>query len=159
MLKVCWWLQGRLFQLWHCVRDQTEQIEKIGPPPPLHILFLFLYFSFFYFFCYFFFSPVLRWHGPFFDFFFVFFYIYKYWDSRYRKKKEKEESSHRPATGIFVRKDRHIVCLCWFAIDFFLWLAYLKINSQEKSPSFNKSCLHLLPTMLCGFYWIFYLLT
>ena len=44
MLKVCWWLQGRLFQLWHYVRDQTEQIEKIGPP--LHILFLFLFYFF-----------------------------------------------------------------------------------------------------------------
>ena len=42
--------------------------------------------------------------------FFVFFFVYKYWASRYRKKKEKEESSHRPATGIFVRKDRHTVC-------------------------------------------------
>ena len=27
-------MQGRLFQLWQCVRDQTEQIVKIGPPPP-----------------------------------------------------------------------------------------------------------------------------
>ena len=40
------WVQGRLFQLWQCVRDQTEQIVKIGPPPPppLHILFLFCFF-------------------------------------------------------------------------------------------------------------------
>ena len=28
------WMQGRLFQLCQCVRDQTEQIEKIPPPPP-----------------------------------------------------------------------------------------------------------------------------
>ena len=33
--------------------------------------------------------------------------IYKFWDSRYRMKKEKEESSHRPATRIFVRMYRH----------------------------------------------------
>ena len=120
MLKVCWWLQGRLFQLWHCVRDQTEQIEKI--PPPLHILFLFLYFSFI------FFALFCDDMGHFLNFF-VFFYVYKYWDSRYRKKKEKEESSHRPTTGIFVRMDRRTVCICWFKIYFFLWLAYLKINS------------------------------
>ena len=68
MLKVWWWLQGRLFQLWHYVRDQTEQIEKIGPP--LHIfIFVFFFFSFFFVI---FFSPVLRWHGPFFDFFCIF---------------------------------------------------------------------------------------
>ena len=102
MLKVCWWLQGRLFQLWHYVRDQTEQIEKIGPPYTFYFYFFILFFVIF---C----NPVLRWHGPFFDFFCIFFYVYKYWASRYRKKKEKEESSHRPATGIFVRKDRHTV--------------------------------------------------
>ena len=54
-------MQGRLFQLWQCVKDQTEQIAKIGPL--LHILFLFLYFFCCYFlpcfvltffFCYFF---------------------------------------------------------------------------------------------------------
>ena len=55
-MKVCLWLQERLFQLWHCVRDQIEQIEKIGPP--LHILFLFLYFLFCFFFVLFF-CPVL----------------------------------------------------------------------------------------------------
>ena len=123
-MKVCWWLQGRLFQLWHCVRDQTEQIEKIGPPYTFYFCFCIFYFDFLLFFC-----PVLRWHGPFLKFFFVFFYVYKYWDSRYRKKKEKEESSHRPTTRIFVRRDRHTVCICWFKNYFFLWLAYLKINS------------------------------
>ena len=87
-------MQGRLFQLWRCVKDQTEQIEKIGPP--LHILFLFLYFFFVIFLPW---AILLN--------FFVFFYGYKFWDSRYRKKKEKEESSHRPATRIFVRKYRH----------------------------------------------------
>ena len=40
------WMQGRLFQLWQCVRDQTGQIVKIAPP--LHILFLFLYFFYFF---------------------------------------------------------------------------------------------------------------
>ena len=49
------WL--RLFQLWHCVRDQTEQIEKIGPPPPPYTFYF--YFCIFHFFCYFS-SPVLR---------------------------------------------------------------------------------------------------
>ena len=29
------WMQGRLFQLWQCVRDQTEQIVKT-PPTLLH---------------------------------------------------------------------------------------------------------------------------
>ena len=43
MTENCCWMQGRLFQLWQCVRDLTEQIEKI-PPPPLHIFFLSLYF-------------------------------------------------------------------------------------------------------------------
>ena len=72
MLKVCWWLQGRLFQLWHCVRDQTEQIEKIAPHPPLHILLLFLYFSFLFFYVIFFLPCPMRWHGPFFSFFCIF---------------------------------------------------------------------------------------
>ena len=27
-------MQGRLFQMWQCVRDQAEQIVKIPPPPP-----------------------------------------------------------------------------------------------------------------------------
>ena len=71
MLKVCWWLQGRLFQLWHYVRDQTEQIEKIGPP--LHILFL--YFSFFLFFCYFFLALSCDDMGHFLIFF-VFFFMF-----------------------------------------------------------------------------------
>ena len=42
-----------------------------------------------------------------------FFYVHKFWDSRYRKKKEKEESSHRPATRIFVRKYGHTVFICF----------------------------------------------
>ena len=71
MLKVCWWLQGRLFQLWHYVRDQTEQIEKIGPPPTHFYFCIFLLFFFVIFF-----SPVLRWHGPFFDFFLNFFVMF-----------------------------------------------------------------------------------
>ena len=125
-MKVCWWLQGRLFQLWRCVRDQTEQIEKIGPPPPTHFIFIFVFFILF-FFCYFF--ALFCDDMGHFLIFFVFLYVYKYWDSRYRKKKEKEESSHRPVTRIFVRKDRHTVCICWFKNYFFLWLAYLKINS------------------------------
>ena len=95
--------------MWHYVRDQPEQIEKIVPP--LHI-FLFLYFSFFPFFVIFFLALSCDDMGHFLIFFVFFFYVYKYWASRYRKKKEKEESSHRPATGIFVRKDRHTVCLC-----------------------------------------------
>ena len=46
------WMQGRLFQLWQCVRDQTEQIVKIGPRPPTHFIFIFVFliFSFFFFF-------------------------------------------------------------------------------------------------------------
>ena len=65
-MKVCSWLQGRLFQLWHCVRDQTEQIEKIGPPPS-HFIFIFVLF----FFCHFFalFSDDM---GHFFTFFCMF---------------------------------------------------------------------------------------
>ena len=50
--------------------------------------------------------------GHFFNFVCIFFYVYKFWDSRYRKKKEKEESSDRPATRIFVRKNRHTVFIC-----------------------------------------------
>ena len=123
-MKVCWWLQGRLFQLWHCVRDQTQQIEDWPPPPPTHFIFVFFYFVFL--------GGVALFcddMGHFIIFLYFVFYVYKYWDSRYRKKKEKEESSHRPATRIFVRKDRHTVCICWFKNYFFLWLAYLKINS------------------------------
>ena len=40
------WMQGRLFQLWQCVRDQTEQIVKIAPPPPTHFIFIFVFFIF-----------------------------------------------------------------------------------------------------------------
>ena len=118
MMRVCWWLQGRLFQLWHCVTDQTEQIKKIGPPAT-HFIFIFVFF---------FFALFCDDMGHFFNFV-VFLYVYKYWDSRYRKKKEKEESSPRPATRIFVWKDRHTMCICWFKNYFFLWHAYLKINS------------------------------
>ena len=45
------WMQGRLFQLWQCVRDQTEQIVKVGPPsphppppPPTQFIFIFVFF-------------------------------------------------------------------------------------------------------------------
>ena len=68
MLKVWWWLQGRLFQLWHYVRDQTEQIEKIGPP----YTFLFLYFSFFLFFLLFFLALSCDDMGHFLIFFCIF---------------------------------------------------------------------------------------
>ena len=63
------WMQERLFQLWQCVRDQTEQV---------------VVFSFFFFFFHFLPCFELTWA----IFFFVFFYVYKFWDSRYRKKKE-----------------------------------------------------------------------
>ena len=48
--------------------------------------------------------------GHFFNFF-VFFYVYKYWDSRYEKIPLSLSSFYRPATRIFVRKDRHSVHL------------------------------------------------
>ena len=56
--------------------------------------------------------------GHFFNFFNIFFTCYKFWDSRYRKMKEKEESSHRPATRIFLRKNRHSVHLYGFKLLF-----------------------------------------
>ena len=116
MMENCWWLQGRLFQLWHCVRDQTEQIEKIPPPPPhTHFIFIFALFC------------VDMGH---FLIFLYFFYVYKFWDFRYREKKEKEESSHRPATRIFVRKNRHTVFICIdLKFTFSCVLPTWKINS------------------------------
>ena len=66
-------MQGRLFQLWQCVRDQTEQIEKNGP---LHILFLFIYF-FLLFFCYFFARFCVD-VGHFFLFFYVFYVFFMF---------------------------------------------------------------------------------
>ena len=51
--------EGRLFQLWQCVRDQTEQIEKI---PPTHFIFIFVFLIFFFLFFYYFLpSFVLTW--------------------------------------------------------------------------------------------------
>ena len=45
-------MQGRLFQLWQCVRAQTEQIVKIGPPTHFIFIFVFLiFFDFLKFFC------------------------------------------------------------------------------------------------------------
>ena len=114
MMENCRWLQGRLVQLLQCVRDQTEQIENI-PPPPLHILFLYFVILLF---CYFFLIFFAMFCVDMAHFFNFFFYAYKFWDSRYRKKKEKEEFSHRPATRIFVRKYRHSVDLFWFKITF-----------------------------------------
>ena len=56
MAENCCWMQGRLFQLWQCVRDQTEQIEKIVTPPPLptHFIFIFVFLFFYLFFLLFF---------------------------------------------------------------------------------------------------------
>ena len=49
MTENCCCMQGRLFQLWQCVRDQTEQIEKIPPPPPpTHFIFIFVFFIFYF---------------------------------------------------------------------------------------------------------------
>ena len=68
MMEYCSWLQGRRFQLWPCVRDQTEKIEKTPPPPPKkHILFLFYLFNNCFLFLFFlfvdFFCHVLCCHG------------------------------------------------------------------------------------------------
>ena len=104
---------------------QSKQRRLPPPPPPTHFFFIFVFFIYFFYVIFFALSDAMTWA----IFLKIFFYVYKYWDSRYRKKKEKDESSHRPATGIFVRNDRRTVCICWFTIYFFLWLAYLKINS------------------------------
>ena len=62
--------------------------------------------------------------------FFVFFMFTIYGIPVIEGRKKKEESSHRPATRIFVRKYKHnSVYVFQFKIYFFLWLAYLKINS------------------------------
>ena len=79
--------------MWQCVRDQTEQIEKIPPPPPPPIHFIFI----FVFFCLLLFAMFCIDMGH-----FLFFTIFGTPDIERRKKKE--ESSHRPATRIFVRK-------------------------------------------------------
>ena len=77
-------MQGRLFQLWQCVRDQTEQIEKIPPPPPYTFYFYFCIFYFVIFFCYFFAMFCVDIFN-----FFCTLYVYKFWDSRYRKKRKR----------------------------------------------------------------------
>ena len=79
-------MQGRLFQLWQCVRDQTEQIEKIAPPP-LHILFLFLYSLFCCFFIIFFPCFVLTSAISFFFSFFLMFTNFGIPDIERRKRK------------------------------------------------------------------------
>ena len=68
----------KIVQLWQCIRDQTEQIEKIGPP---HILFFFFFFG-----CYFLPCFVLTW-TIFFSFVFFMFTIFGTPDIERRKKK------------------------------------------------------------------------
>ena len=59
-MENCWWMQGRLFQLWQCIRDQTEQIEKFAP---YTFYFYFCIFNFLlFFFCYYFFVVVIFCH-------------------------------------------------------------------------------------------------
>ena len=48
-MENCLWMQGRLSQLWQCVRDEADQIEKT-PPPPTHSIFIFVFLIFYYFF-------------------------------------------------------------------------------------------------------------
>ena len=68
-MEYWWWLQGRRFHLWQCVRDQ---IEKIAPYTFFYFCFWFLIFpySFFYFLD---FLPCFMLTGHFFISFFVFF--------------------------------------------------------------------------------------
>ena len=123
MMKVCWWLQGRLFQLWHCVRDQTEQIEKIAPPPyTFYFYFCIFYFVFFSYF----FALFCDDMGHFFCILFFMFTNIEIPDIERRKRKRNLRIG-QPQGSLSERIDT--VCICWFKNYFFLWLAYLKINS------------------------------
>ena len=81
-----WWLQGRRFQLWQCVRNQTENREDC--PPPLSFFYFYFLFNF-YFLFYFYFLLFLDFFAMFYVAVFCIFYVYNFWDSRYRKKKKK----------------------------------------------------------------------
>ena len=43
-MENCCLMQGRLFQLWQCVRDQTANRENW---PPTHFIFIFVFLIFF----------------------------------------------------------------------------------------------------------------
>ena len=44
MMEYWWWLQGRRFQLWQCVRYQAEKIEIASPTHFKFVSFCFLIF-------------------------------------------------------------------------------------------------------------------
>ena len=106
MTENCCWMQGRLFILWQCVRDQTEQIEKIPPPYTFYLYFcIFNFLLFFVLLIFAMFCIVMGYFLFSFDIFFVFFMFTIFGIPDIERRKTKKESFHRPTTTrrIFIR--------------------------------------------------------